>query len=82
MRVSSGFYVRALAHDLGKALGTHGVMAELVRTEQGGFELGKNVMEIEDIGKGEEVWGPRVEELLLESKTRIKEKDREAEKDK
>ncbi len=39
MTVSSGFYVRSLCHDLGKALGSLGIMAELVRTRQGPFEL-------------------------------------------
>ena len=63
---SSGFYVRSLCHDLGKAVGSLGVMASLIRTRQGGFELGRNVFEYEDINKGEEVWGPKIEAMLAE----------------
>lgn len=64
MTVTSGFYVRSLAHDLGEAVGSLATMSALVRTRQGEFELGKNVLEYEDVNKGEEVWGPNVETLL------------------
>ncbi|MCJ1256113.1 hypothetical protein MMC24_003933 [Lignoscripta atroalba] len=64
MIVTSGFYVRSLCHDLGKAVGSLGVMSGLVRTRQGGFELGKNVLDYEDLSKGEDVWGPKVERML------------------
>ncbi len=64
MTVTSGFYVRSLSHDLGPGVDSLGVMSELVRTRQGEFELGKNVLEYEDLGKGEEVWGPKVERML------------------
>jgi tRNA pseudouridine55 synthase len=64
MTVSSGFYVRSLCHDLAKELGTVGIMAELVRTTQAEFELGKNVLEFDDLERGEDVWGPRLKELL------------------
>jgi len=64
MTVTSGFYVRSLAHDLGLALNSAGLMASLVRTRQGDFELGKNVLEYEDLDKGEEVWGPKVAGML------------------
>ena len=57
MTVTSGFYVRSLCHDLGEAVGSHAMMAELIRTRQGQFELGKNVLEYDDLEKGEEVWG-------------------------
>ncbi|KAH7343049.1 pseudouridine synthase [Rhexocercosporidium sp. MPI-PUGE-AT-0058] len=66
MTVTSGFYVRSLCHDLGAALGSAALMAELERTRQGEFELGKNVLEWEDLEKGEEVWGPKVEKVLDE----------------
>jgi tRNA pseudouridine55 synthase len=36
---SAGFYVRALAHDLGQLLGTGAVLAGLVRRRSGGFSL-------------------------------------------
>lgn len=64
MTVTSGFYVRSLSHDLGEAMGSLACMCALVRTRQGGFELGKNVLEYEDLSKGEDVWGPKVEQLL------------------
>ena len=41
-------------------------MCELVRTRQGDFELGKNVLEYENLEEGEEVWGPMIEQLLGE----------------
>lgn len=64
MTVTSGFYVRSLSHDLGKRVGSLGAMCELVRTRQGQFKLGKNVLEYEDLAKGEEVWAPKVLEML------------------
>lgn len=66
MTVTSGFYVRSLCHDLGTAVGSFGLMSSLVRTRQGDFELGKNVLEYGDLEKGEEVWGPQVESMLAE----------------
>ncbi|KAI9759225.1 MAG: hypothetical protein M4579_002513 [Chaenotheca gracillima] len=62
----SGFYVRSLCHDLGVSLGSLAIMSELIRTRQGDFELGKNVLEYDDLEKGEEIWGPKVEALLRE----------------
>lgn len=70
MKVTSGFYVRSFCHDLGAAVGSLGIMANLVRIQQGGFELGKNVLEYDDVKKAEEVWAPKVAELLEESKKR------------
>jgi tRNA pseudouridine55 synthase len=64
MTVTSGFYVRSLCHDLGEAVGSQAMMAELIRTRQGQFELGKNVLEYGDLEKGEEVWGKRVAVML------------------
>ncbi|MCJ1393186.1 hypothetical protein MMC18_006058 [Xylographa bjoerkii] len=72
MTVTSGFYVRSLCHDLGKAVGSLGIMAELVRTRQGEFELGKNALEYGDLGKGEEVWGPQVRAMLEGWQTKMK----------
>ncbi|KAK0129955.1 hypothetical protein ONS96_000496 [Cadophora gregata f. sp. sojae] len=66
MTVTSGFYVRSLCHDLGAAVGSAALMAELERTRQGEFELGKNVLEWEELGQGEKVWGPKVEKFLDE----------------
>ncbi|KAJ4302266.1 pseudouridine synthase pus4 [Collariella sp. IMI 366227] len=65
MTVTSGFYVRSLCHDLGEKLGCGAMMAELSRPRQGQFVLGgANCMEYEDLLKGEEVWGPKVESML------------------
>lgn len=67
MTVSSGFYVRSLAHDLGKALGSCGLMSSLIRTRQADFELDSDkVLEYKDLEAGEEVWGPKVKRFLEE----------------
>ncbi len=64
MTVTSGFYVRSLCRDLGNAVGSLAIMSELVRTRQGDFELGKNVLDYDDLARDEDVWGPRVEKML------------------
>lgn len=64
MTVTSGFYVRSLCHDLGFELGSAALMAELERSRQQTFEIGKNCLEYSDLEKGEEVWGPKVEAML------------------
>lgn len=67
MTVSSGFYVRSLAHDLGKALGSCALMSELIRTRQADFTLDSDkVLEYKDLDAGEEVWGPKVQGFLEE----------------
>lgn len=66
MTVTSGFYVRSFTHDLGEMMGSLACMCALVRTRQGDFELGKNVLEYENLEKGEDVWGPKVEQLLTD----------------
>lgn len=63
MTVTSGFYVRSLCHDLGAALGSAALMAELERTRQGDFKVGE-LLTFEDMEKGEEVWGPKVEAMI------------------
>ena len=70
MTVSSGFYVRSLAHDLGRAVGSLGCMSELVRTRQERFELGRNVLELDTINEGEEVWAPKLKAMLEEWQAR------------
>jgi tRNA pseudouridine55 synthase len=64
MTVTSGFYVRSLCHDLGAAVGSLGLMASLVRSRQGEFELGKNVFEYADLKKGEDHWVPQIQQML------------------
>ncbi|KAL8768921.1 MAG: hypothetical protein Q9209_004976 [Squamulea sp. 1 TL-2023] len=64
MTVTSGFYVRSLCHDLGQEVGSLGIMGELVRTRQADFQLGRNVLEYEDLRKAEDVWAPKVMQML------------------
>lgn len=65
LTVSSGFYVRSFCHDLGTKLSSAAMMAELARTRQSDFRVGSaNVLEYEDIAKGEAVWAPKVARLL------------------
>lgn len=66
MIVSSGFYVRSFSHDLGKKVGCLAIMSDLVRVRQGDFKLGYNVLEYNDLAKGEHVWAPQVERMLDE----------------
>ncbi|KAL3472979.1 pseudouridine synthase [Aspergillus californicus] len=71
MTVSSGFYVRSLAHDIGKAIGSCGFMSALVRSRQADFELGPDkILEYKDLDAGEEVWGPKVQKFLDEWETK------------
>jgi tRNA pseudouridine55 synthase len=39
VRCSAGFYIRSLAHDLGRAVGTGAILEELQRIEAAGFRL-------------------------------------------
>lgn len=50
--VSSGFYVRSFAHDLGEALGTGGYLQELTRTRVGDFQL-PEALSMEDLAEKE-----------------------------
>jgi tRNA pseudouridine55 synthase len=78
MTVSSGFYVRSLAHDLGKAVGTCGLMSSLIRSRQADFKLDPGqVLEYEDLDAGEEVWGPKVKKFLEEWEAKRAAKDSE-----
>lgn len=65
LRVSSGYYVRSFCHDLGARLNSAGLMAELCRSRQSDFTVGgTNCLEFEDLSRGEEVWGPKVADML------------------
>ena len=70
MTVTSGFYVRSLAHDLGKAVDSLGCMSDLVRSRQEQFQLGRNVLEWSDIEGGEDVWAPKLESMLRDWQAR------------
>jgi tRNA pseudouridine55 synthase len=70
--VSSGFYVRSFAHDLGLACQSQAFMAELIRTRQANFTLNQDLskqsagsepeltpaLTYEMLDAGEDVWGP------------------------
>ncbi|RMZ84712.1 hypothetical protein DV737_g926, partial [Chaetothyriales sp. CBS 132003] len=71
LTVSSGFYVRSFAHDLGVACDSFGIMAELARTRQGDYtSLQPAPAELipcltyEEFDQGEEVWGPKIAGIL------------------
>ncbi|KAM9934354.1 hypothetical protein OXX80_006052 [Metschnikowia pulcherrima] len=57
--VGSGTYIRSLVSDLGRAVGSSAFMAELVRTKQADWELGKNVFKLSDFtNRDQRIWGP------------------------
>ncbi|KAF2734502.1 pseudouridine synthase-like protein [Polyplosphaeria fusca] len=64
MTVSSGFYVRSLCHDLGVAVQSHGLMSSLIRSRQGAYTLGANVLEYADFEAGPDVWQPKLQAEL------------------
>lgn len=71
LTVSSGFYVRSFAHDLGRACGSYGTMAELARIRQAQYTSADpapdgllSALDHADINKGEEIWGPKITRLL------------------
>lgn len=63
LTVSSGFYVRSFANDLGIACGSLGIMASLVRSRQSGFDAA-SALTYQDLDGGEQVWGPKVQKML------------------
>ena len=64
MTVSGGFYVRSLCHDLGLALKSFALMANLMRTRQGEFKLGDDLLDYHDLNQGEQVWDLKVARML------------------
>ena len=65
MTVTSGFYVRSFCHDIGMKVGSAAMMAELCRSRQGDFVLASpNCLEFSDLEKGEEVWAPKLRDML------------------
>ncbi len=65
LTVSSGFYVRSFAHDLGLACSSLGIMASLVRSRQGAFTLEPDfALTYADLEAGEGVWGPKIAGML------------------
>ena len=71
LTVSSGFYVRSFAHDLGIACGSYGIMAELARTRQGSYTSvdppGDDLIpavDHADFAGGEHIWAPKIANVL------------------
>lgn len=60
MRVTAGFYVRSLAHDLGAALGMGGVLVGLRRTRSGEFGLAAAVPLADVLQAGREALAARL----------------------
>lgn len=72
LTVSSGFYVRSFAHDLGIACDSYGTMSELARNRQEKYTtLGHPpshdrvpCLTYEQLEAGENVWGPFISDVL------------------
>jgi tRNA pseudouridine55 synthase len=60
MQVTAGFYVRALAHDLGEALGCGAVLTALRRTRSGEFGLDRAVPLADVLQSGREALAQRI----------------------
>ncbi|KAI4656432.1 uncharacterized protein J4E79_007986 [Alternaria viburni] len=65
MTVTSGFYVRSLCHDLGLACNSLGLMSSLIRSRQGDYTLGQNVLEYTDL-EDQSKWEPQLQKQLEE----------------
>ena len=50
IKCSKGTYIRSIARDMGKALGSGGYLSGLVRTQSGGFHVGR-ALSMEDVGE-------------------------------
>ena len=79
LTVSSGFYVRSFAHDLGLACNSLGIMTSLIRTRQGDYVLpgpqassessttSIEAIKYADLEAGEEQgWGPKLSAILTD----------------
>ena len=71
LTVSSGFYVRSFAHDLGVTCRSQGTMAALLRSRQGDYTCIDPApdglipcLTYDELEKGEEVWGPKLQKVL------------------
>ena len=71
--VSSGFYVRSFAHDVGIACGSLGTMAALQRTRQAAYTVLEppdspdmlSAIRFADFQAGEQVWSPKIKTQLV-----------------
>ncbi|KAF2125233.1 tRNA pseudouridine synthase B [Dothidotthia symphoricarpi CBS 119687] len=72
LTVSSGFYVRSFAHDLGLACGTHSHMTSLLRTRQATFTLNDPpecpdlvpALTYEELNAGQHIWEAKLQPQL------------------
>ena len=71
LTVSSGFYVRSFAHDLGLACNSYGTMAALLRSRQGDYTCTDApfnglvpCLTYAELNQGEETWGPKLSKIL------------------
>ena len=72
LTVSSGFYVRSFAHDLGIACESYGTMSELARNRQEKYTTLDHppshdrvpCLTYEQLEAGEDVWGPLMSDVL------------------
>lgn len=64
---SKGTYIRTLCHDIGNRAGCGGCMETLLRTETAGFSIEHSyrLKEVEEIVKGTDEKGRRIEDILL-----------------
>lgn len=62
--VSSGTYIRSLISDAGRALQSSAYMVSLIRSEQGEWDLNKNVFSFSDFKRDERIWGPILKKVL------------------
>lgn len=71
LTVSSGFYVRSFAHDLGISCGSFGTMAALSRSSQAEYTIADpapdgftTALTMDDMEAGEDVWAPKISAML------------------
>lgn len=72
LRVSSGFYVRSFAHDLGLACASRSHMASLLRTRQADYTTDRDstpevliaALTYGELGAGEEIWAAKLKPQL------------------
>ena len=50
IKCSKGTYIRSIARDMGKALGSGGYLSGLIRTQSGGFHVGR-ALSMDDVGE-------------------------------
>lgn len=80
-QVSSGTYIRSLISDIGKSLESSAYMVALKRSQQAEWELGKNVFEMEDLKRKDQVWGKVLSQVFANSDVDVAKLFEEAEEE-